>query len=296
MKLSFCFIVNPIAGKGKAAKLIPLIQQQMEEKKLSYTIKQTCANGEGKILAVEALEEGYDIIVAVGGDGTINEVISGVYKLNGVVGIIPAGTGNDFARSLDISTNFYNAINNIFNGTINEIDTGLINNQIFINVASIGLDAHIAAEANKLKRYFTGTKAYIISLLKGLITYKSIKVKVVMEKETIDKRIMLAAFCNGAYYGGGMNIAPTADPTDNLLDICIVEDMSKLKLLKLFPTIFKGKHTVFKEVKVYRAKELLIYSDNDLVINTDGEISCYSPNNEEAITVKIAAQRLKIIK
>ena len=296
MESSYCFIVNPIAGKGNAAKLIPLIQHQMEEKKLNYKIKQTGSNGEGKKLALDAFEEGYNIIVAVGGDGTINEVISGVHNLSCVIGIIPAGTGNDFARSLNISTDFHNAINDICNGSINEIDTGLINNQIFINVASIGLDAHIAAEANKLKKYFTGTKAYIISLLKGLITYEPIKVKIVMEDATIDKRIMLAAFCNGAYYGGGMNIAPTADPTDKLIDICVVEDMSKLKLLRLFPTIFKGKHTAFKEVNVYRAKELFVYSDKALVINTDGEINCYIPKNEEAITVKIAAQRLKLIK
>jgi len=296
MKLSYCFIVNPVAGKGKAAKLIPLIQKQMEEKNLKFKIKKTSYNGEGKALAVEALEEGYNVIVAVGGDGTINEIISGVYSLEGIIAIIPAGTGNDFARSLNISTDFYNAISNIINGTATEIDAGFIDNKVFINVASIGLDAHIAAEANKLKRYFTGTKAYIISLLKGLITYHSIKVKIVMDNTTIDKRIMLAAFCNGAYYGGGMNIAPTADPTDNLLDICIVEDMPKLKLLWLFPTIFKGQHTVFKEVKAYRAKKLLIYSDKEMIINTDGEVSTYNPKNQEALTVKIATHRLKIIK
>ncbi len=296
--ISYCFILNPVAGKNKAEKLLPLISKEMTDRRLSFDIKLTKGKGDGRALAVKAIEEGYQVIVAVGGDGTINEVISGAYSKEGVIGIIPAGTGNDFARSLNISTDFYRAIDDIIEGTVGEVDVGLINNKFFINVASIGLDAHIAAEANRIKRYFNGTNAYIMALLKGIITYKSMKVRLVIEDVVVEKHIMLAAFCNGGFYGGGMNIAPTADPADSLLDICIVEKMSKLKLLKLFPTIFKGRHIEFEEVMLYKAKSLEIFVEGDLFINTDGEIIHYSTegNQRSGISTTIASKGLKIIK
>ena len=294
---SYCFIVNPVAGKNKAEKLIPLISKTMLEKKLDFNIMLTRAKGDGKVLAEKAVKEGFKVIVAVGGDGTINEVVNGLYDKNCVLGIIPAGTGNDFAKSLNITTDFVEALDSIVKGSIKEIDTGLINNNLFINVASIGLDAHIAAEANKIKKYFSGKNAYIIALLKGIVTYKCIDVRIVIEDKVLDRSIMLAAFCNGAYYGGGMNIAPNADPTDGYLDICIVEKMSKLKLLRLFPTIFKGNHIAFKEVRIYRAKDVKVYLQKDIVINTDGEIIRSSIDGEtQEIQTKIVAKKLKIMK
>ncbi len=296
--ISYCFIVNPVAGRNRAEKLLPLISKEMTARGIAFDIKLTEGKGDGKILAEKAIEEGYKVIVAVGGDGTINEVINGAYGKEGIVGIIPAGTGNDFARSLNISFDFYRAIEDIIKGTVGEVDVGLINQELFINVASIGLDAHIAAEANKIKRYFNGSKAYIMALLKGIITYQSMRVRLVTDDMVLDKHVMLVAFCNGGFYGGGMNIAPAADATDGLMDICIVERMSKLKLLRLFPTIFKGSHIKFEEVKQYRAKAFEIFVDNDIFINTDGEIINYSPlgNHGEGISTRIAAKRLKIIK
>lgn len=294
----YCFIVNPIAGKGRAEKLLPFITSKMQEKALNFQIKLTSKKGQGKELAEEAIAEGFDFLIAVGGDGTLNEVVNGAYGKDVAIGIIPAGTGNDFARALNMPTDFNAAIEGICSGSVSEIDVGNIDGRLFLNVASIGLDAHIAAEANKIKKYVSGTNAYILALIKGLFTFKGIKVILHLEDKLIQKEIMLAAFCNGSYYGGGMKIAPEASPSDDLLDICVVERMPKLKLLRLFPTIFKGKHTVFSEVKTYRTKAVSVCIDSSVEVNTDGETtSCkLGDKTSQILQVRIAENKLKVLR
>jgi len=164
---------------------------------------------------------------------------------------------------------------------------GKLNEKYFVNFCSIGLDALIAQEANKIKKYFSSTYAYVIGVIKALNKFRSLKVDLVIDDKKYEEEIMLVAVCNGSYYGGGMKIAPQAELSDGKFDICIVRKMSKLKLLFLFPTIFKGKHIKYKEVKMYRGKDVQVFSKCNMNVNADGEIVNNRPIKFEALHKKI---------
>lgn len=270
--MSYLFIVNPIAGKGKAKKTIPIIKEIMENNNCSYQIKVTKKAGDGQLFAKEASTENiFTTIVSVGGDGTLHEVVNGMIGGTQKLGIIPAGTGNDFSRSLNIPLNIKDAIKILVDGKVISIDLGRLEDRHFVNFSSIGLDALIVEEANKIKKYFSSTYSYIIGVVKALGKFKSIKVELIIDNEKYNSEIMLVAVCNGAYYGGGMNIAPCAEVSDGQFDICVVKKMSKLKLLFFFPTIFKGEHIKYDEVELYRGKSVQIFSGEKTYMTADGE-------------------------
>ena len=270
--MSYLFIVNPIAGKGRARKVIPIIKEVMEDNNCNYQIRVTEKAGDGQIFAEKAKSENtFTTIVSVGGDGTLHEIINGMIGGTQKLGIIPAGTGNDFSRSLDIPLNIKDAVETLVNGKIISIDLGKLSDRYFINFSSIGLDALIAEEANKIKRYFSSTYSYIIGVVKALGKFKSIKAELIIDNKKYSSEIMLVAVCNGAYYGGGMNIAPQAQVSDGQFDICVVKKMPKLKLLFLFPTIFKGKHIKYDEIELYRGKSVQIFSEGEIYMSADGE-------------------------
>lgn len=285
--MSYLFIVNPVAGKGNESRVTSLIKEVMDKYNYTYDIKITEKVGDAKLFAEEAKTKEFSTIVSVGGDGTIHEVVNGMVGGSQKLGVIPAGTGNDLARSLNIPLNLREAIEVLVKQNSIPIDLGKLNGKYFINFCSVGLDALIAQEANKIKKYFSSTYAYIIGVVKALIKFNSLKVDLTIDNKIYSEEIMLIAVCNGSYYGGGMKIAPDAKMFDGEFDICVVEKMSKLKLLFLFPTIFKGKHTKYKEVKIYRGKDVQITSSQDTNVNADGEIVNNRPIKFEAIHKKI---------
>ncbi len=285
-RLSFLFIVNPVAGKGNGDKIIPLIEEVMKEYHCTYEIRKTEKVGEGKRIAEEARHTDFSTIVSVGGDGTLHEVINGMVGSKQKLGIIPAGTGNDFARTLNLPRDIRESIESLVKGNSMMIDLGKINKEYFINISSIGLDALIADETNRIKKYFSSTYSYVIGTIKSLINFKSFKTKLVIDDAIYEEEIMLAAVCNGSYYGGGMKISPKSSFSDGEFDICIVRKMPKLKLLFLLPTIFKGNHVKFKEVKFYKGKNIEFLMENGKKkekINADGEILDLYPIQFEMI-------------
>ena len=281
--LSYLFIVNPIAGKRKDNTIIPIIKEVMDQYNCAYEIKITEKIGDAKLFAKEAKDKSFSTIVSVGGDGTLHEVVNGMAGGSQKLGIIPSGTGNDFARVLNIPFNLKEAVEILVRKKSASIDIGKLNDEYFINFCSVGLDALIGQEANKIKKYFSSTYAYIIGVIKCLIGFRSLKVDLTIDGKNYKEDIMLMAVCNGAYYGGGMKIAPLADFSDGEFDICIVSKMSKIKLLFLFPTIFKGKHLKYKEVKIYRGKEVQLFSTENINVNADGEIIKHRPIQFEII-------------
>lgn len=287
MALSYLFIVNPVAGKGNGSKIIPIIKEVMDTYKYTYEIKITEKIGDAKLFAEEAKTKNFSIIVSVGGDGTLHEVVNGMVGGPQKLGVIPAGTGNDFARTLNIPFNLREALEILAKKKSIPVDIGRLNGKHFVNFCSIGLDALIAQEANKIKKYFSSTYSYVIGVIKALGKFKSLKVDLIIDGIKYNEEIMLIAVCNGAYYGGGMKIAPHAEVFDGQFDICVVRKMSKLKLLFLFPTIFKGEHVKYKEVKMYRGKGVQIFSTENMNVNADGEIIDNRPIKFEAVNKKI---------
>lgn len=285
--MSYLFIVNPIAGKGKAKRTIPIIKEIMENSGHSYQIKITEKVGDGQLFAEEAKAEDFRTIVSVGGDGTLHEVVNGMVGGTQRLGIIPAGTGNDFARSLKIPFDIKDAMEVLIQERAMSIDIGRSGDKYFINFCSVGLDALIAEEANKIKRYFSSTYSYIIGVVKALGKFRSLRVELIIDDKKYDEEIMLVAVCNGGYYGGGMNIAPQAVVSDGQFDVCVVRKMPKLKLLFLFPTIFKGKHVKYDEVKIYRGENIQIFSKEEMYVNADGDIVNSRPVKFEMVHNKM---------
>lgn len=288
--MKICFIVNPTAGKGKGKKTAQKLQEYIKDLQVSYEIRYTEREKEAEAIARRAAQEGFKKIVAVGGDGTVYEVLNGMMGMDATLGVIPAGTGNDFARTMNISQDIREALQIILEGKESHIDCGQANGRYFINVASIGLDAEIVKETETIKRYISGTTAYIIGVLKTLLKFKHSSLQIEVDGQIENKDIMLVAVANGRYYGGGMKIAPMADVKDGVFDICIIHRISKWKILRLFPTIFSGKHIHVKEVKLYKGKNIKINGSQTMRLNLDGDIIGNTP-----VEFKLIPQALKVI-
>ncbi len=268
--MPYLFIVNPTAGNNKADKIISIINEVMDSNNCDYRIKVTKKTGDGQRFAQEAKAAGYFAVVSVGGDGTLHEIVNGMEGGTQKLGIIPAGTGNDFARSLNIPFNIRDAVEVLVHRNAALVDLGKLNNRYFANFCSVGLDALVVEEANKIKKHLPGTYSYIVGVFRALGKFKSQKVEFIIDNTKYNEEIMLIAICNGGYYGGGMNIAPNADISDGQFDICVVRKLSKPRLLFLFPSIFRGKHTKYEEVKIYRGKNVQVFFKEGMSINSDG--------------------------
>lgn len=293
----YLFIVNPVAGKNQGQRMISHIQEICTRKKVAFDILVTEGVGGGRHAMEQAIHQPYQTYVAVGGDGTVNEVMNGLQGSGKHLGIVPCGTGNDFARALQLPADPVVALEQLLNGQVVEIDLGQVNEHYFINIASIGLDAEIADYTNKLKKWLKSTVAYVLALVRILVSYRPITIRFNDGVGVKSSRAMLLALCNGSYYGGGMEIAPGAKVDDGLLDSYLVKAMPKLKLLFFFPTVFKGKHTTFQEVEVFRSKEITVTSESPFKINVDGEI--VPPEETEGkyrAVFKIYPKQLKLVK
>jgi YegS/Rv2252/BmrU family lipid kinase len=265
------YIVNPAAGKKQAVERINQMKRAALDRGFEAAAYITEGFGDAAGKGQRAVDEGCDVVVAVGGDGTVSELVNGILGSGAVMGIIPAGSGNDFARTLGIPSNFDEALGCILNGRIRSIDIGVVNDRYFVNVASVGFDARVAMETNKIKKRVSGPLAYVLGVFKTLAEYKPFDIELETETEKIRKQATLVALANGKYYGGGMKIAPGAVPDDGLLEVYVVDGMSRLKILRLFPLIYSGRHTGRPEVRGFRAKSVNIRCQNGY-INSDGEV------------------------
>lgn len=286
------FIINPVAGGGKAEALIPLVKETMYKYKKEYEIKLTTKPKEAIGIAEDSVET-YEIIVAVGGDGTVNEVARGlINKGKGTLGIVPGGTGNDMAKSLGISIDPVEALETLCKGLKKDIDIGHVNDSNFLNIASVGFDAEVVINNVNLKKVIKSGISYAISVFYTLLSFKRKKVKITIDDNVIEEKIILLAVGNGKYYGGGMKILPMAKLDDEYLDICIVSNVSKLKLLFLFPTIFNGNHIKYKKyVKMYKGKTIKVETKDKIYLNIDGEIA----SEIEEIVFSIENKKLNVV-
>ncbi len=267
------FILNPVAGSGKAKELKSLIKEIMDKYNREYTLKLTTRPEEAINIAENSHD--YDIVVAVGGDGTVNEVSSGlINRGNGTLGIIPGGTGNDLAKSLDISLDPREALEILCRGVKRDIDIGNVNGLNFLNISSVGFDAEVVINNVEIKKKIKSSFSYAISVVYTLLNFKMKRIKINIDDRILDEEIMLLAVGNGKYYGGGMKILPEANINDGYFDICIVLGISKIKALFLFPSIFKGNHIKYhKYVRLFKAKTVKINVEDGIYLNIDGDVN-----------------------
>jgi diacylglycerol kinase (ATP) len=274
-------IINQTAGGGKARKLLPKILKIFNRIGLSYHISYTTCPGGATSLARQAADNGAEIIVSVGGDGTINEIINGILTSNNQpsLGIIPAGWGNDFIKSTSIPKDIYQACQVIKEGKTKTIDLALINQQTyFANVCGIGFDAEITALANQIKTNHSNWKSlsayvYVFAAIKKLLSpIPSFQLKITIDDQVIEEDILFLAIANGRVEGGKFNIAPDARIDDGLLDIWIIQKMARGRCLRLLPKAIKGNHKDEPEVSFFRGKNILIEAYEPITAQVAGEI------------------------
>lgn len=284
------FIINPVAGRARSKELIGLIEKEMQNYPEDFSIQVTKGPEDAIDLVCQSQT---DRVIAVGGDGTVTEVAKGISKRGyGTLGIIPAGTGNDFIRSLDISKDPKIALETVIKGKTKSIDIGLANGHRFLNIGSIGLDAEVVQRAQKVKKTSKSPLSYIVSVFLTLVKYKNKEVTLVIDGKSLEKSLVLFAIGNGRYYGGGLQMIPGAKLDDGLLHICLVENIGKLRILTIFPELFKGRHTRHKKYTAsFQAKSVKLLSREELYMNLDGDI--FQAGKE--IDFSLAEEKLNIL-
>lgn len=278
-------IVNPVAGNGKTINTLPIIKDVFKNHtdKIELIIVLSKSKNDVTALARSLSKEGIQEFISVGGDGTLSEMINGLDYTNNIpykIGIIPWGTGNDFIKSLNNEKNIVNILKNVIEDRVRLVDLGKVNEHYFINVCSFGIDGSIITDTEKLKKIFPGHPAYLISTLKAGLIFKAKYTKVVVDHERCyEGNMILIAIGNGKYIGGGMNICPEAKLDDGLFEICLVNNVSKLKFMKEIGKVYKGKLGEVDEVIYDRGKELSIEVEGvQYQINVDGNLIGTTPS------------------
>ncbi|WP_430884503.1 diacylglycerol/lipid kinase family protein [Fusibacter sp. JL216-2] len=273
------FIVNPAAGNGQAKKVLPLIHDQCDGEKLTYDIK--VSNRENQItdLVKQSIEKKqYTDLVAVGGDGTIIECINAIVGVNIRLGLIPMGTGNDLARSLDIPKEPEKALRKILKGRLKKVDLGSVNGVIFINSAGVGIDGKIIYDTGKIKKLIPGGSAYTLSTIKSIFAFQPFKVRLTLDGLEVERDAYLIAIGNGQYFGGGMKITPKAKLDSGVFQICLVRKLPRRKFLRVFPKVYKGQHETEPEVETFTCRTIKIDTFNrDLHVSADGNLVSMTP-------------------
>ncbi len=266
-------IVNPTAGNGKAKALLPELEKELLSRNIQYIVLETKKPMDAKRLARDACKENSTCIICLGGDGTIHEVTSGMVFSNVPLGIIPAGSGNDFAYSMGISPkeSLKEHVERIIRRNIKTCDIIKSGEFYSVNVASVGLDAEIVGQAERFKKLFS-KYSYLIATLISVFKFKNFDATLHIDNNVITGRFTLIAACNAKYYGGGFKIAPTADISDGFITLCVIKDFSVIMKALLFPTVIFGIHHKIKGVEFYNCKRVAISYDYARGINFDGNV------------------------
>lgn len=284
-------IVNKTAG-GKSGKKVKktlfAVEKRLKNRNISYSIHQTEYKGHGAILTKELIENGANTIVVLGGDGTLHEVINGFDNFEKVsLGLIPCGTGNDFASAVGLPTDPVKAIDLIIDGTPKYTDFMQLPTVRGINVIGAGMDVDVLVAYNKLKR--KNKFGYTWCLIKTLFNINYIKFTAKTNGGTTNHSSFIAAIANGSRFGGGIPICPVANPTDKKLNFVSVEEIRGLKIIGALLKLMKGKILTLKQATEIPCESISIDSETPFTIDVDGEL--YSDLKFE---VKIVSDKLKM--
>lgn len=266
------FIVNPLSCHGTdIGKYIATIHSFFSQKGVDFDIQVTEARGQGTVIAKKSVAEDYGLVVAVGGDGTVNEVGKGLINTDVVFGIIPIGSANGIARGLNIPLKAELACETLFSGEVQQIDIGRMNNEYFLGVAGTGIDALVAQEFSR-RRIFRGFLSYCLVFTQKFFSYKPDEVTVRIDNDYQRKLVPLViAIANLKQYGYGAIIAPDADMNDSLFDISIIQHLNIFELIYHLPKLFNGNIKHVPKVESRRGNFIEIVSVKNLAVHIDGE-------------------------
>lgn len=263
-------VVNPKAGMGAAANLATQVVGFLQSRAVEYQMISPNSAVETKDLVRKYLENGSATkLLSVGGDGLFHLLLQFAIEFNVPIAVTPGGTGNDFFRALGwFDTDLTAYLERLIVDQPSLIDVGVVDGEYFGAVLSSGFDSVVNERANQLK-WPKGPAKYNVAIALELPKFKAIKFKIFADEKVLEVEAMLIAIGNGTSYGGGMQVCPDADFTDGLLDIMILHPISKYEFIKVFPTVYKGRHVDHPEVEIFKASRIRI--ESKAVAYADGE-------------------------
>jgi diacylglycerol kinase (ATP) len=295
-------ILNPMADMGnawRAARDLRSITEQHEGIDWSGTVYP------GHAIDLAKQSEGYDMVIAMGGDGTVHEVMNGLMQIpedkRPILGVVPAGSGNDFGHGIHASTVPTEALNRAINGEPSTVDLGLMTDEhgrreYFDNTLGIGFGAWVTIHSHQIP-LLRGFLMYLTAVIQTIILdHNPIKMQMEIDGKKVEESIIYLILCNGPREGGGFLIAPDAKIDDGLLDYAMITNVSRLKMFRIVPEVMKGTHGRFKEVTIDRCKKFSLTADRPLYIHADGEIFSGPGTDIREVSFEILPNALKIVR
>lgn len=267
-------VANPTARRGKAGKRIGAADSILRELRVDHRIVVAGSAAELESTCRAAGEEGADIVAVIGGDGTASIAANGLLGTGAALAVLPAGTGDDFATTIG-ATSFRAAARLLADPTIVPVDVARIRagatERCFVNVAGAGFDAEVAETAAAMRINLGGTGTYVAALVKTLSRFTPARYELTTDGRTVGLDAMLVVVGNGPSFGGGMKVLPAASIVDGVLDVCVVEALSKAAFLRAFPTVYAGRHASHPKVRMLRGTSVSIEADRMFQVYADGE-------------------------
>ena len=272
MRRTYHIISNPAAGKTKSGKSLQIVQDVFTESGAAFETHLTERAGDATEIARRLTENGETEIIALGGDGTLHEVLNGLADPSACnFGLIPSGTGNDFAEKIGLPLDADATARIVLKGEVKETDYLEVGGMRCMNVAGVGMDVDVLERCQKGK--MKGKLKYFKSLLQSLFSFKGYRVEIQSEEVTETRDVLLAAACNGAQFGGGIRICPAADVADGKLDVVIVDCLGgKWKIIKAFMALLKGKILEYPAAKHFLCATWKFLPKQDCAMQLDGEL------------------------
>jgi diacylglycerol kinase (ATP) len=274
------FLVNPASGNGATGKRWPELARRASALGLQGDTLLSERPGHLIELAREAVAGGAKLVVAVGGDGTLNEVVNGVAGRDVDLATIPLGTGMDFGRTYGIPTKFDDAVRVALDGDVRTIDAGRVTyrtwagetaERFFANVSSVGMSGAVAQRANGMSKVLGGKVTFFYALTRVFLEWQNTEVTVRLDNAERRGRMHDVIVANGVWHGGGMKLAPDAAPADGTFDVVLIGDVSKLDFLTTAPKLYKGRHVGHPKVEIVRSRVVAVDAAEHLPIELEGE-------------------------
>jgi YegS/Rv2252/BmrU family lipid kinase len=283
-----CLIVNPSAGRGRAARLLPRVEAALRARGLTFRVERTDSLVHGRELARETLETG-EVAATMGGDGLLGAVAGELRGTDGVLGVLPGGRGNDFARKLGVGTDAELACDVLAGGRERAIDVADAGGTTYLGIASAGIDSDVQDIANAT-RVPLGQMIYVYSTLRALGGWRDACWEVTVDGVARSFEGYSVAVANSGVFGGGMYLAPGAELDDGLLDVVLIGACPKPRYLATLPKVFKGTHIGRDNLTFLRAEEVVFHADRPFRAYADGD-----PIADLPVTIKVVPRALKVL-
>jgi len=283
-------LLNPTAKRGKARRLLKRALQVFRWQNVHFDVRESQSSQHLMELAREAREEEPDLIVSAGGDGTHHYVINGLHKSEIPLGLLPMGTGNDYARGVGMPKDVGAAAAALLTGHVREIDLAQSGAGMYGCIAGVGFDSIVTGYANKHARWLSGSLAYIWSLLCCMREYRPQQLEIIADDASYSGNVLFAVVGNNSSYGGGIRLAPRAKLDDGLLDVCIVPFISRLELLCWVPRAYRGEHLNHPRIKYLQARKITLRAASRMELFGDGEFL-----QELPATIEVAPRALRVL-